>query len=115
MSISDCSTENPAPEDFVFGAPYRVRAPGAGEPRAVVKTSNGCGVDPVEPLEAPDGRDGSCEYPMGDTRIRPRITRLAWDARLADADLEVAPGPVLDEGADADSCALLHRFARPDY
>ena len=47
---------------------------------------------------------------MDDTRIWSRITRLARDAFLANADLEVAVVSVDDEETCADSCALLYRF-----
>ena len=111
MNISDYSIENPTLEDFEFGSSYHVRAPSTGERWAIVKTSNDCGVvPPVEPLEVPDGWDDSYEYAVGDARIWPHITRLARDAYLANADLEVALVPVVDEGTDTDTYALLYRF-----
>ena len=113
MNLAAHSIENPTPEDFEFGSSYHVRVPSTGERWAIVKTANDCGVDSIEPLDVPDGWDDTCEYEMGDTLIRPRITRLAMDADLANADLEVALVPVVDEGMATGSCALLYRFVRP--
>lgn len=96
-----------------LGASYHVRVPSTGEHWAIVKITNDCGVDSVEPLEVPDGWDDSYEYPMGSADIWPRITRLARDAFLANADLVIALVPVVDEGSGTDSCALLYRFAWP--
>ena len=50
---------------------------------------------------------------MDDARIWSRLTRLAMDAYLAHAILEVTLVPVDDEEADADSRALLYRFTWP--
>ena len=96
-----------------LGASYHVRVPSTGEHWAIVKIANDCGVDSVEPLEVPDGWDDSYEYAMADARIWPRITRLARDADLANADLVIALVPVDDEGTGTDSCALLYRFVWP--
>lgn len=96
-----------------FGASYHVRVPDTGRHWAIVQIANDCGVDSVEPLEVPDGWDDSYEYTMGDTRIWPRIARLARDADLARADLVIALVPVVDEGAGTDSYALLYRFVWP--
>lgn len=96
-----------------FGASYHVRVPSTGEHWTIVKIANDCGVDSVEPLEVPDGWDDSYEYAMTDMSIWPRITRLARNADLAHADLVIALVPVVDEGADAGSCALLYRFVWP--
>lgn len=49
---------------------------------------------------------------MGDEVIRDRLARLAVDADLANADLEVAIIPVVSEEADPASRALLHRFVQ---
>ena len=103
-------TEDPALETLEFSAVYRIRAPRTGEPWALYKVSDDCSVDSVEPLDVPDGWDDSYEYEVGDTRIWSRVTRLAMDADLANADLEVALVPVVDEGMATDSCALLYRF-----
>lgn len=96
-----------------LGASYHVRVPSTGEHWAIVKTANYCGVDSIEPLGVPDGWDDSHEYAMGDANIWSRITRLARDADLANADLVIALVPVVDEGTDADSYALLYRFVWP--
>lgn len=96
-----------------LGASYHVRVPSTGEHWAIVKIANDCGVDAIEPLEVPDGWDDSYEYAMGDMRIWPRITRLARDADLANADLVIALVPVVHEETDADSYALLYRFVWP--
>lgn len=61
----------------------------------------------------PDGWDDAYEYPMDDTRIWSRLARLAMDADLTHAILEVAFVPVVDEEADTDSRALLYRFVWP--
>lgn len=53
------------------------------------------------------------EYAMVDTRVWPRLARLAMDAYLAHAILEVAFVPVVDEETDTDSRALLYRLAWP--
>ena len=97
-----------------FGASYHVRTPSTGEHWALVKIANDCGVDSVEPLAVPDGWDDSYEFTVGDTRIWPRITRLARAAFLANADFVIALVPVVDEGTDTDSYALLYRFVWPN-
>ena len=61
----------------------------------------------------PDGWDDAYEYPMGYRGIWSRLARLAMDAYLANAILEVAIVPVVNEEADADSYALLYRDAWP--
>lgn len=113
MSTTIYRTEDPALETAEFGASYHVRVPSTGEHWALVKIANDCGVDSIEPLEVPDGWDDAYEYAMADTRIWPRLTRLAMDAYLAHAILEVALVPVVDEEVDADSRALLYRFTWP--
>lgn len=110
MNLAAYSIENPTLDDFKFGSSYHVRVPSTGEPWAIVKTANDCGVDSIESLEVPDRWNDSYKYEVGDTRIWPHITRLAMDADLANADLEVALVPVVDEGMATDSCALLYRF-----
>ena len=94
------------------GAAYRIHAPRTGKPWALYKTADDCGVDAVEPLEVPTGWDDSYEYAMDDTCIWPRLTRLAMDAYLAHAILEIALVPVDNEEMD-DSRALLYRFIWP--
>ena len=96
-----------------LGASYHVCVSSTGERWAIVKIANDCGVDSVEPLEVPDGWDDSYEYTRGDTSIWPRITRLARDAYLAHAIIEVALIPVDDEGTYTDFRALLYRFVWP--
>lgn len=96
-----------------LGASYHVRVPSTGDHWAIVKIANDCGVDSVEPLEVPDGWDDVYEYAKGDEGIWPRLTRLARDADLANADFVFALVPVVDEGSDSDSYALLYRFTWP--
>ena len=106
-------TEDPTLETVEFGAVYRIRAPRTGEPWNLHKVADDCDVSSIEPLEVPDGWDDAHEYAMDDTRIWPRLTRLAMDAYLAHAILEVALVPVVDEAAAVDSRALLYRFVWP--
>lgn len=113
MSDTIYRTEDPALETIEFGAVYRIRAPRTGEPWNLYKVADDCGVSSIEPLDVPDGWDDAYEYEMDDTRIWSRLTRLAMDAYLAHATLEVAVVPVDDEEADADSRALLYRFVWP--
>lgn len=113
MSTTIHRTEDPALETAELGAIYRVHAPRTGEPWTLYQTGDDCGVDSVEPLNIPDGWDDAYEYPMDDTNIWPRLARLAMDAYLAHAILEVAIVPVVDEETDTVSRTLLHRDARP--
>lgn len=113
MSTTIYRTEDPALETVEFGSVYRIRAPRTGEPWNLYKVADDCGVRSIEPLDVPDGWDDSREYAMADTRIWPRLTRLAMDADLAHAILEVTIVPVDDEEADANSRALLYRFTWP--
>lgn len=106
-------TEDPALETAEFGAVYWVRAPRTGDLWVLYKDADDCGVDSIEPLEVPDGWDDSYEYAMADTYVWPRIARLARDADLVHATLEIALVPVVDKGTDADSYALLYRLAWP--
>ena len=104
-------TEDPTLETVELGAVYRIRAPRTGEPWTLYQVSDDCGVSSTDPLDVPDGWDDSYEYPMGYARVWSRLARLAMDAYLAHAILEVAFVPVVDEGAaTASSCALLYRF-----
>ena len=114
MTTAIYRTEDPALETVEFGAVYRIRAPHTGEPWNLYKVSDDCGVDSIGPLDIPDGWDASHGYPMGYQRIWSRLVRLAMDAHIAHAILEVAFVPVDDEGAAADSYALMHRFVWPD-
>lgn len=113
MSTTIYRNEDPALKTVEYGAVYRIRAPRTGEPWTLHKVADECGVSSIEPLDIPDGWDDSYEYAMVDKRIWSRITRLAHDAFLANAVLEVAIVPVVDEEADADSRALLYRFTWP--
>lgn len=111
MGTTIYRTEDTTLETVEFGAVYRIRAPRTGEPWNLYKIADDCGVDSIEPLDVPDGCDDAYEYAMDDTGIWPPLTRLAMDAYLAHAILEVAIVPVDDEEADADSRALLYRFS----
>ena len=113
MSTAIYRTVDPTLKTAEFGAVYRIRAPRTGTPWNLYKIADDCGISSIEPLDVPDGWDDSYEYAMDDTRIWSRLTRLAMDAYLAHAVLEVAFVPVEDEGADVDSHALLHRFTWP--
>nr|DAD86914.1 MAG TPA: hypothetical protein [Siphoviridae sp. ctio73] len=106
-------TEDPTLETVEFGTIYRIRAPRTGEPWSLYRVFDDCGVGTIEPLDVPDGWDDAYEYPMGDTDMWARLTRLAMDAHLAHAILEVAIVPVDDDEADAGSRALLYRFTWP--
>ena len=111
MSTTIHRTEDPALETVEFGAIYRVHAPRTGAPWTLYTTGDDCGINSIEPLEVPDGWDDSYEYAMADTGIWPHLARLAMDAYLAHAILEVAIVPIDEMGAE--SCALLYRFAWP--
>ena len=106
-------SEDPTLETIEFGVIYRVHAPRTGDPWTLYTTGDDCNVDSIEPLDVPDGWDDAYEYAMGDPRIWPRLARLAMDAYLAHAILEVALVPVDDEEEPADSRALLYRFTWP--
>nr|DAQ80942.1 MAG TPA: hypothetical protein [Caudoviricetes sp.] len=114
MSNAIYRTEDPALKTVEFGAVYRIRAPRTGEPWALYRVSDDCGVDSVDPLDVPDGWDDSYEYPMGYARIWSRLARLAMDAYLAHAILEVALVPVDDAESRVESYALLYRFVWAD-
>lgn len=113
MSYTIYRTDDPTLKTIEFGAVYRIRAPRTGEPWTLYKVSDDCSVDSVEPLDVPDGWDDSYEYPMGYKRIWSRLARLAMDAYLAHAILEVAVAPIVDEETATDSYALLYRFIWP--
>lgn len=106
-------TEDPTLETVEFGAVYRIRAPRTGEPWNLYMVSSVCGVDSIEPLDVPDGWDDAYEYPMGYARVWSRLARLAMDAYLAHATLEVSFVRVDDE-MPTDSYALLYRFTWPN-
>ena len=113
MSTAIYRTEDPTLETVEFGTAYRIRAPRTGEPWNLYKTGDDCGVSSIDPLDIPNGWDDSYEYPMGYARIWSRLTRLAMDAYLAHAILEISFVPVVDEGTSADSYALLYRLVWP--
>lgn len=113
MSTTIYRSEDPTIATAKFGAVYRIRAPRTGEPWTLYKVSDDCGVDSIEPLDIPDGWDDTHEYPMGYARIWSRLARLAMDAYLAHAILEVTFVPVDGEETAADSYALLYRFIWP--
>jgi len=106
-------TTDPTLDTVEQGAVYRIHAPRTGEPWTLYKVSDDCGVDSIDPLDVPDGWDDSYEYPMGYARVWSRLARLAMDAYLAHAILEVAFVP-LDEEMAAVSYALLYRFVWPN-
>lgn len=113
MSAYIYRTEDPTLETVESGAVYRIHAPHTGKPWTLYKVSDECGVDSIGPPDIPDDWDDSYEYPIGYARVWSRLARLAMDAYLAHAILEVAFVPVDDEETAADSYALLHRFVRP--
>lgn len=109
MSPAIYRTEDPTLETVEFSAVYQIHAPRTGGPWTLYAVSDDCGVDSVEPLDIPDGWDDSYEYPMGYARVWSRLARLARDAYLAHATLEVAFVRVDDEETDVDSYSLLAR------
>lgn len=113
MSTAIYRTEDPALETVEFGAVYRIRAPRTGEPWTLYKVADDCGVDSIDPLDVPDRWDDAYEYAMVDPRIWRRLARLAMDAYLAHAVLEVAVVPLDDDEMDTESRALLYRLTRP--
>lgn len=113
MSTTIHRTEDATLETVKFGVIYRVHAPRTGAPWTLYTTGDDCGIDSVEPLEVPDGWDDVYEYTVADDTVWPRLARLAMDAYLVHAILEVAIVPVDDEEAGVDSRALLYRFAWP--
>ena len=113
MSTTICRTEDPTLKTIEFGSVYRIRAPRTGEPWNLYKVSDDCGVGSIESLDIPDEWDDTYEYPMGYARVWSRLARLAMDAYLAHAVLEVSLVPVVDEGMPTDSYALLYRFVWP--
>ena len=113
MSAAIYRTMDPTLETIEHGAVYRIRAPRTGKPWNLYKVSDDCGISSIDPLDVPDGWDDAYEYPMGYRGIWSRLARLAMDAYLAHAILEVTFVPVDDEGTAADSYALLYRFVWP--
>jgi hypothetical protein len=113
MSTTIYRTEDPALNTVEHGAVYRIRAPRTGEPWTLYKVADESGVSSIEPPDVSDGWDDSYEYAMADMGIWSRLARLAMDAYLAHAILEVALIPVVDEEVGVDSRALLYRFIWP--
>lgn len=114
MSTTVYRAEDPTLESVEFGAVYRIHAPRTGEPWSLYKIADDCGVDTVDPIDVPDGWDDSYEYQLGYARVWSRLAKLAMDAHLAHAILEVALVPVADDLANTDSYALLYRFVWPN-
>lgn len=113
MNTTIYRTEDPTLETVELGAVYRIQAPRTGRPWTLYRVSDDCGVDSIEPLDVPDGWDDAYEYPMGYARVWSRLARLAMDAYLAHAILEVAFVPVDDEETSTDSYALPYRLVWP--
>ena len=113
MSTTIYRTDDPTLETVEFGAVYRIRPPRTGDPWTLYETGDDCGISSIDPLSIPDGWEDSYEYPMGYARIWSRLARLAMDAYLAHAVLEVAFFRVDDEETAIDSYALLYRFEWP--
>ena len=105
--------EDPSLRTVEFGAVYSTHAPSTGESLVLHKIADDCGAGSIEPLEVPADWDDAYEYARVDEDIWSRIIRLAMDAYLANANLEVAFVPVVDEEVDTGSCALLYRFVWP--
>jgi hypothetical protein len=113
MNTTIHRTEDPALETAELGVIYRVHAPRTGEPWTLYTTGDDCGIESIEPLEVPDGWEDAYEYSMGYRGAWSRLARLAMDAYLVHAILEVALVPVVDEETDTDSRALLYRHSWP--
>lgn len=111
MSTAIYRIEDPDLETIEFGAVYRTCPPRTGEPWTLYKAADACGVSSIEPLVVPDGWDDAYEYALPYPRVWRRLARLAMDAYLAHAILEVAFVPVDDDESSLDSRALLHRFS----
>lgn len=110
MNTTIYRIEDPTLETVELGAVYRIHAPHTGEPWVLHRISDDYGVSSIEPLDVPDGWDDAYEYAVADEGIWPRLARLAMDADLACANLEITVLPVVDEETNADSRALLYRF-----
>lgn len=113
MRLAIHRIEDPDLKTIELGAVYSIHAPSSGEPWVLYKIGDDCGTDTINPLEIPEGWDDAYEYAIADEPIWPFIARLAHDADLAHADLEIAVVPIVDEGLDTGSCALLHRLSWP--
>jgi hypothetical protein len=113
MRLAIHRIEDPDLKTIEFGAVYSIHAPSTGEPWVLYKIADECGIDFLEPLDIPTGWDDVYEYAIADEPIWDRIARLAHDADLAHANLEIAIVPIVDKETDNESCALLHRFSWP--
>lgn len=114
MSTTIYRTEDRTLDTVEFGAVYRIRPPRTGESWNLYRTGDDCGVDSIEPLDVPDKWDDVYEYPMGYRGVWSRLARLAMDAHLAHAILEVAFVPVIDGEEGGALYALLYRFVWSD-
>lgn len=113
MRMAIHRVEDPTLKTIELGAVYSIHAPRTGDPWVLYKIADECGATSIEPLEIPDGWDDAYEYSMADEGIWNRIAKIAGDACLADADLEIAIVPIVDEGRDMGLRALLYRFSWP--
>lgn len=109
MSKAIYRTDDPTLETVELGAVYRIRAPRTGEPWILYKVSDDCGVETIDALDVPEAWDDSYDYASPDTHTWFRLARLAMDAYLAHAVLEVAFVRV-DDVLDEYSFAMLNRF-----
>ena len=115
MSTTIHRTDDPTLETVEFGAIYRVHAPRTGEPWTLYRvSSDDCGADSIDPLDVPEEWDDSYAYPIGSARIWCRLARLAMDAYLAHAILEVTFVHVDDDETPDDRYAILYRFVWPN-
>lgn len=105
-------TDDPSLKTVEFGPVYRIHAPSTGEPWALYKVSDDCGVGSIEALDVPEGWDDSYEYATADTHTWFCLARLAMEAYLAHAVLEVAFVHV-DDVLEEYSYAMLSRFVWP--
>jgi hypothetical protein len=103
--------EDPELKTVEVGAVYAIHTPRTGNPWVLYKIADECGIDFLEPLDIPAGWDEVYEYAIADGSIWDRIERLAHDADLAHANLEIAIVPIVAEGVGNESRALLHRFS----
>ena len=113
MSNTIFRNEDPTLDTVELGAVYRVHAPRTGESWALYKVADDCGVNSIEALDVPDGWDDAYEYALPYPSVWRRLARLAMDAYLAHAILEVVFVSVDDDESSLDSRALLHRFVWP--
>lgn len=113
MRLAIHRIEDPGLKTIEFGAVYSVGIPSTGGSWVLYKIADECGVDFLEHQVIPAGWDEVYEYAIADEPIWDRIVHLAHDADLEHASLEIAIVPIVDEGVDNESCALLYRFSWP--